>query len=248
VSDNGAQVRGFLLDRSRYVRLDVPGAVTSQAFDINDRGQVVGYYGVAGGKVQGFLRDRSGDITTVDVPGAAGTQPFDMYNRGQVVGLFLDAAPGADGTVPPNTIHGFVWSKGSFRTIDVPGATGSGALDINDRGEIVGGYQDAQGRTHGFRLRKGVFTTIDPPGAVDVPGSPGFAATAPFGISNRGQVVGQYADAQGLHAYLLDDGVYRTIDPPAGPGTTAADINDRGQIVIPNPGGVLIQCESSCGG
>ncbi len=58
----------------------------------------------------------------------------------------------------------------------------------------------------------------------------------PFAINNRGQIVGQYADAQGLHAYLLDDGVYTTIDPPAGPGTTAADINDRGQIVIPFPG------------
>ena len=126
--------------------------------------------------------------------------------------------------------------------------TGSGLLDINDRGELTGGYQDAQQRTHGFRLRKGVFTTIDPPGAVDVPGSPGFAATAPFGINNRGQVVGQYADARGLHAYLLDDGVYRTIDPPAGPGTTAADINDRGQIVVPGPRGLFIQCKAPCGG
>ena len=197
-TDAGGTLRGFHRDRKgRFTTIDPPGALATFTNGINDRGQVVGYYGVAGGKVQSFLRDRSGDITTVDVPGAAGTQPFDINNRGQVVGLFVDAAPDADGTIPPNTIHGFVWSKGSFRTIDVPGATGSGALDINDRGEIVGGYQDAQGRTHGFRLRKGVFTTIDPPGAVDVPGSPGFAATAPFGINNRGQVVGQYADARG---------------------------------------------------
>ena len=118
-------------------------------------------------------------------------------------------------------------------------------MDLNDRGEIVGSYADERkgdpkGITHGFRLRKGVFTTIDPPGAVDIDGTPGFRATVPFATNNRGQVVGQYADAQGLHAYLLDDGVYTTIDPPAGPGTTATDINDRGQIVIPKPRGLFI--------
>lgn len=179
-----------------------------------------------------FLRQPDGDITLIDVPGATVTAAHGINNRGQIAGFYVDAG---------GTLHGFLRSRGSFRTIDVPGTTRSGALDINDRGEIVGGYADTQGRTHGYRLRKGVFTTIDPPGAVDVPGNPGFAATAPFGINNRGQVVGQYADARGLHAYLLDDGVYRTIDPPAGPGTTATDINDRGQIVIPNPRGLYIQ-------
>jgi hypothetical protein len=86
-------------------------------------------------------------------------------------------------------------------------------------------------------LRRGVIATIDPPGAAEVPG---VASTVPWEINNRGQVVGQYADARGLHAYLLDKGRYKTIDPRGVPGTVAADINDRGQIVIPKPRGLFI--------
>jgi hypothetical protein len=98
-------------------------------------------------------------------------------------------------------------------------------------------------------LPQGTFTRIDPPDAADVVG---FAATAPLGINNRGQVVGQYVDAVGvLHGYLSEQGRgFRTIDPPGGAGsfcaevpnvgrvcgTVAADINDRGQILLPAPG------------
>jgi probable HAF family extracellular repeat protein len=237
----GSSVRGFLRDkRGRFTRIDVPGASSTLPTGVNDRGRVVGFYEDSARPtgVGGFVREPDRAIARIDFPGALLTQPHGINNRGQIVGFYVDAG---------GTLHGFLRSKGSFKTIDVPGTAGSGALDINDRGEITGGYGDAQGRTHGYRLRKGVFTTIDPPGAVDVPGSPGFAATAPFGINNRGQVVGQFADARGLHAYLLDDGVYTTIDPPAGPGTVAADINDRGQIVIPRPRSLFIQFESPAG-
>jgi uncharacterized membrane protein len=245
-TDAAGTLHGFRRDRKgRFTTIDPPGSLATFANGINDHDQIVGYYAVAEGKAQSFLRDRSGDITTVEVPGAVTTAPFDINNRGQVVGLYGDTEPDASGSVPPNSIHGFVWTRGSVRKIDVRGAIGTAAFDINDRGEVVGIYADPnegdpKGTTHGFRLRKGAVTTIDPLGAVDIDGTPGFRATAPLGINNRGQVVGQYADAQGLHAYLLDDGVYRTIDPPAGPGTTATDINERGQIVIPKPRGLFI--------
>jgi hypothetical protein len=38
-----------------------------------------------------------------------------------------------------------------------------------------------------------------------------------------------------LHGYLFDKGRYRTIDPPDGSNSIAADINDRGEIVMPAP-------------
>jgi uncharacterized membrane protein len=229
-SDADGTPHGFLRDkRGRFETIDVPGASLTLALGINERGKVVGQYVDTAGGFHGFLRGRNGDITTFDVPGAVGTTyTYGINNRGQIVGFYADAG---------GAVHGFVRGKRSFRTIDVPGATKSAAIDINERGEIVGGYAGADGITHGFRLRRGVFTTIDPPGAAELPE---IAATVPFGINNRGQIVGQYADARGLHAYLLEKGRYKTIDPRGVRGTVAADINDRGQIVLPAPGELFL--------
>jgi hypothetical protein len=55
--------------------------------------------------------------------------------------------------------------------------------------------------------------------------------TAPYGINNRGQIVGDYEDARGgCHGYLLDNGRFTTIDVPGEP-TQALGLNDRGQVV-----------------
>ena len=53
----------------------------------------------------------------------------------------------------------------TFTTIDPPGSTATLALDINARGDIVGNYLTADGKTHGFLLSNGTFTTIDVPAA-----------------------------------------------------------------------------------
>ena len=114
---------------------------------------------------------------------------------------------------------------GTFTTIDVPGSTGTGALDINAEGMIVGRYS-MSGQTHGFlRTPTGDFMTIDFPGA-------NFTVAA--GINDLGDIVGMYvlpsAPTQ-RHGYLLKDGVYSSFDPPGSTFTNALGINERGDIV-----------------
>jgi uncharacterized membrane protein len=48
--------------------------------------------------------------------------------------------------------HGFVLSKGVFKTVDFeePGASETEIRSINAKGEIVGAYLDADGKQHGF--------------------------------------------------------------------------------------------------
>jgi probable HAF family extracellular repeat protein len=246
---DGMTVRGFVRDqRGNYTSFDAaPGAITL-AFDINDRGTVAGTYAdPEQTQTHGFLRRPNGTVTTIDAPGASNTFVYGTNNRGAVVGSYVDA----DGRE-----HGFLLERGQMTVIEHPdapedpAATNTAASDLNDRGQIVGYYTDANGTYHGYRYDKGRFTRIDPPGTADVAG---FATTAPLGINNRGQVVGQSVDAAGvLHGYLWEQGRgFRTIDSPGGAnnacaeppnmgrvcGTIAADINDRGQILLPAPGG-----------
>jgi uncharacterized membrane protein len=130
--------------------------------------------------------------------------------------------------VPP--ARGFRLDKRGFTTLEFPGALLTVVLDINNRGQIVGTYVDAQGLTrggftHGFLIDDdGVFTTIDVPGPSE---------TEILGINDRGQMVGTFADASGIaRGFLLDDGVFTTIDAPDAAAETALfDINNRGQMV-----------------
>jgi probable HAF family extracellular repeat protein len=43
--------------------------------------------------------------------------------------------------------------------------------------------------------------------------------------------VGVYRDAAGTHGFLLDNGMYTTLDMPGSTNTVATGINDAGQIV-----------------
>jgi hypothetical protein len=47
-------------------------------------------------------------------------------------------------------MHGFLMHKGTFVTIDPPGATFAEAIGITASGQIVGDYIDAGGTLHGF--------------------------------------------------------------------------------------------------
>ena len=45
---------------------------------------------------------------------------------------------------------GFLYSDGTYSTLDVPGSIATEAIGINDLGQIVGYYTDAAGNEHGF--------------------------------------------------------------------------------------------------
>ena len=118
-----------------------------------------------------------------------------------------------------------------FASIEVPGASTTEAMGINNSGDIVGSWEDARtGRRSGFLRSGGVYTSIDIPGAV---------LTVANDINDAGDIVGTYyepADAGELfgdsHGYLLSaDGQLTTITVPGQRVTWAFGINNRGQIV-----------------
>jgi uncharacterized membrane protein len=169
----------------RITRFDVPFPYLHDIGDINDRGQIVGYYddptrpyNLSGG----FLRQPDGRIVKLDVPGALSTDPRCINNKGEVFGSYVDARaePNPDGTIPQGVIHGFVWHRGRYTTFDPAGSVYTVTTGCNDRGQITGGFQDARGKEHGFLLTRGRTTRLDAPGRID---------NIAWGINNRGQIV-----------------------------------------------------------
>jgi probable HAF family extracellular repeat protein len=207
-----------------YTTLDVsilgafPGSRT-QAFGINDAGQIVGSYPQLLSKtrsiIAGFLYS-GGAYSRIGVPGSTdiNTWPTGINNAGQIVGYYQS---NGSGTGP---FFGFVFNvhQGTYTTISVPGSPSTQALGINQAGQVVGKYDG-----HGFLFSAGSYTTLDVPGS---------KATTAAGINTSGQVVGDYTDTSGKsHGYLLNGGNYTTLDMPDSSSTKATGINGFGQIV-----------------
>jgi uncharacterized membrane protein len=118
--------------------------------------------------------------------------------------------------------------RGTFSTIDFPGAMFTLASGINASGDIVGNYAlpgDNAPCGHGFLLRRATFTTID----VDIASS---ICTVAIDINSTGSIVGFYGDSHFVfHGFLLSNGVFSTIDFPGAASTLASGINDVGEIV-----------------
>jgi len=56
--------------------------------------------------------------------------------------------------------HGFLLSGGQYTKLDVPGGSGTTALGINARHEIVGTYRDHSGLTCNYKYSQGTYTAI----------------------------------------------------------------------------------------
>ena len=168
-------------DTYSYTSFVVPGAGYTAAFGINNRAEIVGAYSDATGSF-GFLREPDGNFTKIDLPGG-NTGAYAINDVGQVVGAY-----GAG--------KGYVRdTDGQITIIDVPSSKLTVIMSINDRGEMVGEYDDANNVRHGFlRHSDGAFTTIDVPGATQ---------TELLGINNKGEIIGSYNDAgSDQHSFL----------------------------------------------
>jgi probable HAF family extracellular repeat protein len=187
--------------------------------DLNDAGQIVGYYVDSSGVDHGFLYNGV-TYTPLNAPsGTKGTQALGINDAGQIVGAYADSS---------GAVHGFLYNSSAFTytTLNDPlGTKGTEAVGINDAGQIVGTYVDSSGLQHGFLDTGGTYTTLNDPvsGAYD---------TVATGVNDAGQIVGAYTDSSGTnHGFLYSAGIYFTIDDPLGiKGTAAFAINNLGQI------------------
>jgi probable HAF family extracellular repeat protein len=144
-----------------------------------------------------------------------------INDRGEIAGEFITRT----------REYGFLRDKrGRISRIDLPGAAGVQVDKVNNRGQIVGAYNqtspflpDPNAGSRGFVLTRGRLTKIDVPRAT---------STVAHGINDRGQVVGIYEDGDGRdHGFLWRQGDFTSFDVPGATATEPLAINNRGQIV-----------------
>jgi probable HAF family extracellular repeat protein len=204
----------FLWRRGRLIDLgelkptfDGSGA----AFDVNNRGQVVGYSNV--GSKSPMIGTRAfiwqnGVMIALNTPGTD-SMATAINERGQVVGTY--------GTVTDT--HAFLWQRGVLTDL------GLGiARDINDRGQVVGSRLARNGEFVPTVWYRGRATDLRPR-----PISSMWAGA----LNNAGWVAGGgWVESEILeYGYLWRCGTARNLGSLGLGNTSTTDINDRGQVV-----------------
>jgi probable HAF family extracellular repeat protein len=192
------------------------GWAWSDAFGINEMGQVVGRVSVRDDYHASLYEN--GVLIDLGTLGGTWSWAWSINNHGQVVGY----------SAKPNSVtHAFIYENGTMT--DLASQLGdenwaSSAFDINDKGQIVGGL----GQTAMLLdLETGSVTLMEP-----------FAGNISYamGINEAGQVVGYSTYAGGgswdYHAFLYENGTMTDLGTLVG-GTEsrAYAINDHGEIV-----------------
>lgn len=237
---------------------DLPGGEnSSQAFAINNKGQVVGISETAAGS-RAFLW-QNGAMTDLGVlsPSHDYSIPHDINDAGDVVGQSVDRA--------------FLYRGGTMIDIGTLGGDYGIAGGINNAREIVGISSDSNGVTHAFRWSNGTMIDLDsqtggysraysindvgqitgvrasPPeyvsrgffwnGAMQDTGDlvGGSGHTTAFAINNLGQVVGYSGllDPTTMQPFIWRDGVMTDLGSLSGPTASgyARGVNNLGQVV-----------------
>ena len=96
--DDDGRNKAYAMENGKISRIEVPGALATNGWDVNPSRVVVGVYTDAAGLAHGFEYDGK-SFSRVDFPGAAQTRIFGINDRGDLVGAYVDTA---------GRTHGFV--------------------------------------------------------------------------------------------------------------------------------------------
>ena len=211
--------------------LRFPGSLSTEGWNINQDGSVVGYYNPADGQRHGFIARPAapGDdepAVTPDVTPAAFNYTFESIDVPGVDFLALTASSDfedyAGYTRSPDGEKevAFTLIDGVFRTYDFPGSQNTYFYALGNNGGAAGHYQDSEGLYHGVLLENGELRQYGFPGAVQ---------TFIHGISDAtGALTGNFIDADGIRRGFSGDLI---IEYPGASETFADFVNAEGLVV-----------------
>ncbi len=205
----------------------VPGSVSTEGWNINQDGSIVGYYDSEDGRRHGFIakpmdQDSGQPVPTpaelnyvfesIDVPGVE----FLELTASSDFGDYAGNTKSADGQ---KTVA-FTLIDGVFKTYDFPGSKNTYFYALGNDGRAAGHYEDSDGMFHGVVLLNGMLRQFDFPGSVQ---------TFLYGISDAtGALTGNFIDASGVRRGFSGR---RIVAFPGAPETYADFVNASGRMV-----------------
>jgi probable HAF family extracellular repeat protein len=207
------------------------GGTSGEARGINDEGHVFGLEPLPEGQ-RGFFWN--GAIQDLGSLGGSYTYPMAMNNAGRVVG---------GSTLAGDTSgQAFLWDPvGGMQSLGTPDEIGSGAHQINNRGQVAGVSVRQDGTQVGFLW--------DPVGGRRDLGTLGGPFGYILGLNEQGKVIGtcqtsnSYYESQSL-AFVSEGGVMKPLSLdspyPGGDYSYPVAINNQGQVIGDSwvPGGM----------
>lgn len=192
------------------------GGSASEAYGVNNSGQVVGWARTASGEQHAFLYS-AGTMTDLGSLGGGSSLAHGINNSGQVVG---------ESWTSSGAIHPFRYSGASGMTdLGAIGGNRSYAYGINDSQQVVGG-SSLGGPT------LGAHAFVHQVSMIDLGTLPGGSYSTAYGINTGGLVVGSSDSALDYNQHAVLFTALGTIDlGTQGQSSSAYDINDSGLIV-----------------
>ena len=209
----------------------VPGSVSTEGYNINQDGSIVGHYDSADGRRHGFVARLAADTDEpIDaepvVVSADGNYTFETVDVPGTEVLVLTASSDFEGYAGnTNSADGektvaFTLIDGVFTTYDFPGAKNTYFYALANNGTAAGYYEDSDGLHHGVVLENGELRQYDFPNAVQ---------TEIYGISDAtGALTGNWRDASGVRRGFSGDII---VEVPGSPETFSDFVNAGGTIV-----------------
>ncbi len=204
----------------------VPDSVSTEGWNINQDGSIVGHYEAPDGRSYGFIAKPAEEVD--DEPVATPADLNFTFESIDVPGVdFLALAASSDFedyagyTRSPDggKIVAFTLINGEFETYEYEDSQDTRFFALGNNGDAAGHYLDSDGNTRGVVLRGGVLEPFDFPNSIQ---------TEIFGISDAtGALTGNFTDASGVRRGFTGDTIIEVPEALE----TFADFVSAGRLV-----------------